>query len=432
MDSLPFWALLPLCGLAAVLTVVQASRSKNAAAAFVLMAIGLRSILSSCHQYTYSISPLGLSYNALASVLVAVSGLLVIRRNHGMRYIVWPAVPLIVVMLVSTLVNSTPAPAASAMIKLVYFIVLATLVAQSLKAVGPSRFFGLLLPVALLPLAYQIVSIFLGAAKRGESDGSASYIGGFNHEAAYSLLIVGALAVVCFADFLRLRSKLLLVAWCTGALFLANYRTSILAIAPLLSVTLFSAIPGAFVNHHRALIRVQLVVGLAVCVGVIAITQGDRFSDIGLAYDYGSELLQPPGEHSMEYRRLLSGRPGIWSNYYFGWLDGTPTQKLVGFGPETWTQYFDLYAHNTLVSALFEIGLLGVLITCLFFALNAAVSLTRGGLARDWRLFAGHISFFVLNMATMPMWMIEGLIFYSIICGFSVYRLRMTLALKSG
>jgi hypothetical protein len=40
-------------------------------------------------------------------------------------------------------------------------------------------------------------------------------------------------------------------------------------------------------------------------------------------------------------------------------------------------------------------------------------------------LIAAHIGFIILNMATMPHWMIEGDILYGIICGYTFYyRLR--------
>jgi len=47
---------------------------------------------------------------------------------------------------------------------------------------------------------------------------------------------------------------------------------------------------------------------------------------------------------------------------------------------------------------------------------------------------AAHFSFFILNMATMPMWMIEGMIFYALIVGLSVHyaKERLTVADVNG
>jgi hypothetical protein len=37
-------------------------------------------------------------------------------------------------------------------------------------------------------------------------------------------------------------------------------------------------------------------------------------------------------------------------------------------------------------------------------------------------LIAAHLSFFFLNMATMPLWQIEGLILYGLLWGFTMDR----------
>jgi hypothetical protein len=40
-------------------------------------------------------------------------------------------------------------------------------------------------------------------------------------------------------------------------------------------------------------------------------------------------------------------------------------------------------------------------------------------------LLAAHVSFLLLNMATMPMWQIEGLILYALLWGFTLYGVRL-------
>jgi hypothetical protein len=49
-------------------------------------------------------------------------------------------------------------------------------------------------------------------------------------------------------------------------------------------------------------------------------------------------------------------------------------------------------------------------------------------------LVGAHLSFLVLNMSTMPMWMIEGNMLYGIICGYTLYLLtvRQTAAAPQG
>src|SRR6185295_8118598 len=68
-----------------------------------------------------------------------------------------------------------------------------------------------------------------------------------------------------------------------------------------------------------------------------------------------------PQYYTPDERKLMSGRPYIWAAYIDGYLDGGAKTLLVGYGPSAWVGKFAIYAHNTLVSTLYEYGILGVL-----------------------------------------------------------------------
>jgi hypothetical protein len=53
--------------------------------------------------------------------------------------------------------------------------------------------------------------------------------------------------------------------------------------------------------------------------------------------------------------------------------------------------------------------------------LLAVLRLRRGPRAK---LIAAHLSFIIMGLATMPLWMIEGYIFYAVICGYTLYLLK--------
>jgi hypothetical protein len=81
---------------------------------------------------------------------------------------------------------------------------------------------------------------------------------------------------------------------------------------------------------------------------------------------------------------------------------------------------FAKYAHNTLVSTLYEYGPVGVVAIIFLWAtmLLMAVRVRHGPRAK---LIGAHLSFITLNMATMPHWLIEGDIMYAIICGCTLH-----------
>ncbi|MGJ3628283.1 hypothetical protein AB5I41_17415 [Sphingomonas sp. MMS24-JH45] len=63
------------------------------------------------------------------------------------------------------------------------------------------------------------------------------------------------------------------------------------------------------------------------------------------------------------------------------------------------------------MGALYETGLLGMFGILVIW--SGTLMLARlAGAGPRLELVAAHVSFFLLNMATMPMWLIEGMIFY--------------------
>jgi hypothetical protein len=150
----------------------------------------------------------------------------------------------------------------------------------------------------------------------------------------------------------------------------------------------------------------------------------ERFSDVGAATSGHVNFFKPYDQYTVEESRLLSGRPRIWSMYIYGWLGGDLSEHMLGFGPESWSKVYWIYAHNTLVNYLFEYGIVGVIVILfVWFSMLAAALRIRH--PHRGVVVGAHLSFIMLNMATMPMWMIEGNMLYGIICGYTLYLLSL-------
>jgi hypothetical protein len=92
---------------------------------------------------------------------------------------------------------------------------------------------------------------------------------------------------------------------------------------------------------------------------------------------------------------------------------------VLGFGPEAWDGTQRLYAHNTFVSYLYEFGVVGLVFLLLFFATQTAIAAQAVPLALAARLVAAFGGFIIANLATMPLWLIEGLILLALLCALS-------------
>lgn len=427
--SLPAFALLPLMLLSLGLVVWSQAGLRSGAARFVGWALFIRFAMGALHDFTFKSSPAGISYNALGSIAIFAAGLFVVRRRALFDVAVLPFIPLIAVFLVSGIVNGEASGMVTTLTKYAYLIVLIFAVTDGLRDVGPERVFRVVVGSLSLPVILQLASIVLGIAKPGETDGADSFIGGYHHEAAFSVILASLVLAACLVRELRLSVKLGIVFYGFVAIALANYRTAILAVAPLVGIALLTAIPRGFLRRQRGIV-IGAMVMVVVAAGLGAASLGsERFADLTTVSESRGDLIKRPEDFTVADRQVMSGRTLIWSMYLYGWSDAPRTQQAIGYGAETWSKTFTLYAHNTLVNALYETGVFGFAATILLWLWMFGLAvLARAGPRLE--LIAAHLSFFLLNMATMPMWLIEGMIFYGLLCGYTVYWFGRSRALR--
>jgi hypothetical protein len=301
-----------------------------------------------------------------------------------------------------------------------YFLIVLLAVEDCIRRDGDARILGLLLWAFAPPLVYQALSIGLGVSKAGEADGSVSFIGGYNHEAAFSIVLVTCFAVASLAPRLNPMLRLLLLFICLAGVFAANYRTSLIAVAPIaFGYFVFGAARSAGRGRRLAV----SLFGLAAMVGVAAaanIALSERLKDLAVAAAETDDLIRPTEEFTIADQKLLSGRLYIWNKYLEEYAGADDKHLLIGFGPDAWVETFGVYAHNTIISYLYEFGLFGAALIVLVWIGMIA----RASRIRDWplrgQLVCAHFGFILLNMATMPFWQVEGLILYGVLCGYTI------------
>lgn len=425
--SLPISALAPALVVTFAIMLFGFRNVRSISVHFIGWAIYLRFVGGALHDFTFQRSPLGLSYNAILSVMICLVGFCVVRKRSLSDASILPFSPLVILIIGSGIANSAYSELITEITKYVYLIIMVMAAVDAFESAEPNRILRLILLPFALPFILQVMSVLLHMPKPGETDGADSYIGGYNHEAAFSIILLAAVLVVCFVKDIRLSNKLGMIAYGFFAIVLANYRTAILSVLPLVVTSVLVAVPRVVIAKQRILVIsgvILAVVGLFVAGIVVG---SDRFTDLGTVsqeQEYGS-LIKRPDTFSPTERRVLSGRAYIWSMYYYGWADAPLKQKVIGYGAGTWSNVFSVYAHNTLVSALYELGVGGVLAT-LFMWLSMLVIAIVAKAGPRLELLAAHASFVILNMATMPLWQIEGMILYAVLCGYTIHCFIMT------
>lgn len=415
--------LLPVTALLFLTLVVAARRAGSMAGAFVVVALWLRYIAGAYHLYMFKPLAGGLSGNALLSIAVTGFGLLFVVRpaNLALKWLL-PVYALVMLALLSAGLNGDVAGGINAGVKYAYMVVILIAVFQALRCDPEARFLSWAM-VSFLPLlVFQALSLALNLPKGSEDGDGLVWIGGYNHEGAFSVALMTGFLVGCFATSAPRALRVTFLAVTFLAILLAGYRTTILAFAPLALAVFLSGLTMNVRRDQRGSMAVAAAVAGVLLVAVAALFYSEKFADLAAFLADPAGLIKPPRDFDLLERQVMSGRPLIWSSYIYAWADGTPLQHLFGFGPESWEGLFRVYPHNTLVATLYELGWFGVAaMIALWTVMVAAAASARGD---RFKLLAAHFAFFLLNMATMPFWQVEGLALYGLLCGCTIYAAR--------
>ncbi|MCX7358342.1 MAG: O-antigen ligase family protein [Alphaproteobacteria bacterium] len=424
--ALPAYFLYPVALLSLLIILFVMARVRDRAGAFVIGASWLRYVMSAFHTITYRPLAAGMSANALASMGLVVVGLMNINLRHLQLRFLLPFYVLMALAVVSAIANGGFSSGLVTVIsKHAYLMIVILSVYGAMTRARGGDFMASMLWSFLPVFIWQLISIAFGYGKMTETDvNSMSYIGGYNHEAAFSVTLATCLTAACFATGIQKQLKFSVIVICVVGIFLANYRTTLVAIAPLLITYLAASSLGRFPLRDRPFVASFLIVAGALTLGILSLFLAERFNDVTVAGSGDVNFFKPPSEYTVDEGRLLSGRPYIWSSYFYAWLRGDLTEYVIGFGPESWNDAFPLYAHNTLVNYLYEYGVVGVVVI-LWVWMSMLVSALRVRHPQGGVLVGAHLSYIVLNMATMPMWMVEGNILYGLICGYTLYLLSL-------
>lgn len=421
--------LLPVTLLLAIPLAFAVWRIGNTPARFVLIALWLRYMAGAYHLYMFRPLAAGLSGNALLSIVVTGVGLLMIVRpaNLALRWLM-PVWLFIGLTLLSEMLNGDPMSAVDVIVKYLYFVVIAVATYQALRRDKTGRVVSWLM-VAFLPLiALQILSLLLVLPKGSEAGDELVWIGGYNHEGAFSGALFAGFLIACIARGAPALLRFVFLMATLIGIQLAGYRTAILALAPLAGATFWVGMTTSVRREQRMLVASAGGILAATTIGIATILYGDRFADLAVLLADPGSFIKPPREFTIADRQLLSARAYIWSSYIFAWAAGEPWQYLFGFGPGSWEGLFKVYPHNTLVAMLYELGFVGVAAILLLWAVMAHAAWRARG--ERLKLVAAHISFVLLNMATMPFWQVEGLGLYGFLCGYTMYRVGEVRNLK--
>lgn len=384
---------------------------------FVCLVVWLRFFLSAFHEFTYIPIIAGLSINAISSILAVFFGLLVLPTRVFLLRKYIPFYCFISIVLISGVFNSEFKGLVNVTVKWAYFLVLTSAIILGMKQIGVNEALKRIALAFSMPVMLLFLSILLGEAKATENDGSTSYVGGYNHEAAFSMIIVGFILSISFIKSNQIKFHSLLFWTSVVMLFLVNYRTAIIAVLPVIIIFILTAIDKKIESKMRIPVLFISTVFISVVGIFFSSSFSERFADISVFLTSWDSLIKAPAYFTEFEKDIFSARVYLWSQYLTEVFNADTFHRLIGFGPESWSGIFDNYAHNIYVSYMYEYGFLGLI----FFLISNAYLFILSFSIRDdelkYKLSFSLFGFLLMNLATMPIWSIEGLIMYALIIG---------------
>lgn len=415
---LPLLLVLTLVGCGFLAYACRGLRSRSAL--FVVIALWLRMVFDAWPQITIHPLVAGLSLNAMLSIGTALVGLALIDRRHLLNVWLLPAYLMIAAILVSHAFNGDVMAMVDPVMKMIYMVVLMVATAEGLRFDGVGRLSSALLRMLGFLFVLEGAAVAFGLAKYTSTDNSTAYAGGFNHESNFALALALVIVPLIAAERLGAKAKIAILGLLTCGLMAANYRTVILGLLPIMLYLFVREALSFFVPKNRSVLIFGAVAAIGAAVLLTpSLNLGDRWGALGdLVSNPG--IMQEPESFTREEQRKVSGRAYLFSFYFHEFERSDTLHQMVGHGSESWKNVIRVYAQNTLLSYLYEFGILGVLAALSVWGALFLLGLRiRSDLIVPFFLL--NVGLVAINMSTMPMTLIEGIALYGLTGGYLLH-----------
>lgn len=385
----------------------------------------LRILFSVNHEISFKPIFAGQSLTSLASMFTIFLVFIFIDKKYLKYKSLFPYYLVVFFAVLSALYSGELMGGAVVIMKWLLLIVTSIALIELFYKYGLTKTLKPFYYIFIALLVSQLVSVFLGQGKDTESlsstSNSISYIAGYAHESAFSILMYTGFLISAILMLQKSVKPIVPFLFIIGLVF-ANYRTLLISsLIPLVAIYLAHLYMGAKKDTKLLVVSSSVVV----IFGFITLFGGsivERFGELGGAITSLGELMSI--DYSLftdEERRLLSTRLYLWNMYLTEFSSFTPLKMLFGAGPEAWSNFFEVYAHNTFVAVLYDLGIIGfIALTAVFYGTLSIILKIQDKKFKvvSLGLFVG---FLVMSNSTMPLWAVEGIHLYSFVFTISFY-----------
>ncbi|SFF03145.1 O-antigen ligase [Sulfitobacter brevis] len=407
------WMLVSLLAIATSLVLVMRQMrvfGDDRLARAIVLLIWVRFALTALGEPALRTVAAGQSILALGTFLAVIIVLFLLPLDQLRRPRLLPFAMMAGVVLLSALFNDQIGALLNTGTLWIMFTLIVLLVHRALQVHGGRAVLGCLLAVFSLPIGLQLAGFALGRSQVG-MDGSVSFIGNYVHEAVFSTVALCAVWLVTIYPWQKRTWLLWGFAVVMTSMFLANYRTLILACVP----SLIATIVVTTRSSGKSRSALPLFVALALMLAAVPLLQSERFSDLGTAIGQLGNLAKPSQEFTAAEKDLLSARLYIGAAYLDQYANADLLRKLIGFGPGADKEVVGTHPHNEFLRMLFETGLVGLLLWLAIIAGLVASAIRRATPLSLAVLSGGYGALVIGGFGTSFFIRPEGIIFVALL-----------------
>ncbi|MCQ8876509.1 O-antigen ligase family protein [Pseudoalteromonas shioyasakiensis] len=385
----------------------------------------VRVIFSVNHEITFQPVFAGQSLTSLSSLVTIFIVFVLINKKYLTYRAIVPYYIVMVLAVLSTVYSSEWVGGVVVLMKWSLLVVTSIAIIQLFYQFGLVNTLRPFYYLFMALLISQAFSILLGQGKDTESLNSTSnaisYIAGYAHESAFSILMYNGFLISAILMIKKSVKPFIPFLFLLGLIF-ANYRTLLIsAMIPLICTYLAYFYFGAKKDTKVTVFTLAIIF-----IGIVSTLFGEsiinRFGELGGAFVNVGELMTIDYSlFSVEEKRLLSSRIYLWNMYLAEFSGFSFFEQVFGAGPEAWANYFEVYAHNTFVAVLFDLGYIGLIALIIAFYCTFRMILKSNEGKLKLTMMSFLIGFFIMSNSTMPLWAVEGVHLFSFIFTVAFY-----------
>lgn len=390
----------------------QLRQLHDRATTFLFVVLWGRFLASSFSQYTLIPVVDGLRLIAVYTILVIALSLFFVNLQDFLRKHLIPFYVFISFATISSVLNGEFAGLVEFLARWGFFFIVALLLYRAFERHGLQPILVLFVIALSSPILVQFISLALGIGGRLVDSDYVVFVSGFPSKNSFAQV---GFILVCLGALMRSpRETASLALGLAGfiSIFFAYYRTTLLGALPIFLVVMLYFVMRNVAPFIRPITLFLLLASGILLMPLASSMLPDRFVAVVEMAKNIDTMLEPTVQFDSEDQELGTGRMRIWSNLIHDWREASMLQHVFGFGIGA----LSYSPHSDYVGTFYSLSFPGLVLLLGIFLWQLVLMTQVEDSRLALRLMACLTGYMIICSATTPLWEIEGLVSFALIC----------------